>query len=96
MKNYLSLRSHYLIMIAIIFSSSVYSQNQTLNNIEVIQPAFTSSDDLQFLMGNRIYPSDKIGVDDNVLLFPGWQKGIVNFNNGKQLKNVSCNQRAVF
>ncbi|HLK30805.1 MAG TPA: hypothetical protein VKT28_19665 [Puia sp.] len=76
-----------LTIVIIFLSIESYSQDQSLKNIEAVQPAFTSSSDLQYLMGERIY-NNKAGTDANVLLYPNWQRGVVNFSNGKQLSDV--------
>jgi hypothetical protein len=80
---------HFFSLLAIFsFTGKLYSQNHTLTNLDPYQLAFTSSDAVLSLTGNRIFSNGKPVVDENALLYPGWQKGVVNFNNGKQLRDV--------
>ena len=76
----------FLLLHAIFFSSqNAYAQDRSLTNLEPFQPQFLSFDAVLNLTGTMV---NKNGVDENGLLYPYWSKGIVNFNNGKQLRDV--------
>ncbi|HET9429592.1 MAG TPA: hypothetical protein VFO70_00385, partial [Chitinophagaceae bacterium] len=78
---------HTLLLLHAIFflSINVNAQDRSLTNLEPFQPQFLSFDAVLNLTGTMV---NKNGVDENGLLYPYWSKGIVNFNNGKQLREV--------
>lgn len=77
-----------LIIATLLFSIKTYSQNRSINNIDPNQSAFTSPDPVFTINGNLINKSNNSKIDENALLYPCWQKGLVYFNNGKQLRDV--------
>ncbi|MEO5891755.1 MAG: hypothetical protein ABIQ31_16020 [Ferruginibacter sp.] len=70
------------------FSSTSYCQDQSITNPDPNQLAFTNAANVFTLTGTLIDPNSKYRIDEHALLYPYWLKGVVNFSNGKQLRNI--------
>jgi hypothetical protein len=73
-----------------LYSIPVNAQDRHLDTLYLYQPAFTSSNDVYNITGEGGFTknNNKAGIIDDILLYPDWHQGIVNFKNGKQLYEV--------
>lgn len=87
-----NINSAVLLMVFMLLCFVVNAQDRHLDTLYSFQPALMTNDldNVTNLTGGGsfIRNNPKAAVTDEVMLYPGWQQGIVNFKNGKQLSNV--------
>jgi len=79
-----------LFIVMLSASVQVNAQDRHLDTLYSYQPALMSSDDVLSLTGEGsfIHSNTKTPLSDDILLYPNWLKGVVNFNNGKQAADI--------
>ena len=79
-----------LTVVIALLSFNASAQDRHLDTLYSYQPALMTTDDIASLTGGGSYISNnpKAAVTDDVMLYPYWQQGVVNFTNGKQARNM--------
>src|SRR4051812_9512966 len=79
-----------LLIAILLYFTSANAQDRHLDTLYLYQPAFTSSNDVYNITGEGGFAKDnnKTGLIEEILLYPDWHQGFVNFKNGKQLRDV--------
>jgi hypothetical protein len=80
----------WLLSVFLLSSMHTNAQDRHLDTLYLNQPAFTSSNDVLSITGEGSFTksNSKTGIIDDVMLYPDWHQGFVNFKNGEQLSNV--------
>src|SRR5690242_3282251 len=75
-----------LCLVILLSSLQVSAQDRHLDTLYSYQPALMSSNDVLNITGEGsfIHNNTKSPLSDDVLLYPNWLKGVVNFSNGTQ------------
>ena len=81
----------WLLSVFILFCLNTNAQDRHLDSLYLYQPAFTSSSDVLSITGEGgfIKDNNKTGIIDDIMLYPDWHHGFVNFKNGEQLRDVA-------
>jgi len=79
-----------LFLVMLLASLQANAQDRHLDTLYSYQPALTSSDDVLSITGEGsfIRNNNKSPISEDALLYPNWLKGVVNFSNGTQTRDI--------